>query len=109
MNDGLAQTGILPPVRIHALEINVLAIAVSITKQLTATTLNEMWLVSNGVDLLEELTIPGEYEIICAHDVHFLTLANHYHSPLNPRSLCYARNRRFWFNLEFDDRARRDD
>ena len=75
----IGQTGILPPIKIHALEINVLAIAISITKQLTATTLNEMWDGSDdedGLALLEELTIPGKHITccFCAHDVHLFLL-----------------------------------
>ena len=68
-NDGshtyaLAQSGIIPPIRIQALEITVDALAVSITKELSAETLNEMWNGSensDGTSFVEQLTIPGHF------------------------------------------------
>ena len=111
----IGQSGILPTIQIQGLEINILAIAISITKQLTATTLNEMWDGSDeedGLALLKKLTIPGEQIscCFCAHDVHFfllmlITIIIHSSLLPLPRSLRYARNRRFWFNLEFEDQA----
>lgn len=68
-NDGtqtyaFAQSGILPPIKIQAVEITVDALAVSITKQLTAETLNEMWDGTDNADgsaFVEQLTVPGHF------------------------------------------------
>ena len=52
----LGQKGILPPIKIQALAITIDAVAVSLTKQLSKTTLNEMW---DGTAFPAVLNIPG--------------------------------------------------
>lgn len=54
----LGQKGILPPIKIQALTITIDALAVSITKQLAVTTLNDMW---DGLAFPAPLTLPGHF------------------------------------------------
>jgi len=56
----LGQSGILPPIKIQALTITLDAIAVSLTKALSATTVNTMW---DGTASPEELTINGHFAL----------------------------------------------
>ena len=52
----LGQKGILPPIKIQALTITIDAVAVSIHKELSKQTLNEMW---DGTASPAQLNLPG--------------------------------------------------